>query len=58
MYIKSISKTNHIRFSGRGPCMPPCIEGQCFHLRRLALQILLCWSLAPEGSSWSHCKYV
>jgi len=55
---KSISKTNRIRFSGRGPCVPPFVEGQCFHLRRLALQILLCRCLATAGSSRSHCKYV
>jgi len=57
-YIKSISKTNRIRFCGRGPCVPPCVEGQCFHVRRLALQILLCRCLTPAGSSRSHCKYV
>ena len=58
MLIKTILKTNRIRISGRGPCVPPCAEGQCFHFRRLTLEILLCRCLPPAGSSRSHCKYV
>jgi len=37
-------KKSH-QFCGRGPCVPPSVEGQCFHLRRLDLQICPC--LAP-----------
>ena len=35
------------RFCSCGPCVPPSVEGQCFHLRRFDLQILLCRCLAP-----------
>ena len=39
-------KTLH-QFFRRGPCVPPSVEGQCFHLRRLDLQIVLRRCLAP-----------
>jgi len=45
-FVNQIENKSH-QFSGRGPCVPPCVDGQCFHLRRLDLQILLYRCLAP-----------
>ena len=44
-FVKQIE--NIASVCGRGPCVPPFVEGQCFRLRRLDLQILLCRCLAP-----------
>jgi len=45
-FVNQIEKTLH-QFFLRGPCVQPSVEGQCFHLRRLDLQILLRQCLAP-----------
>jgi len=47
-FAKQIEKESY-NFCGRGPCVPPSVEDQCFHLRRLDLQILLCRCLAPDS---------
>jgi len=49
---KTLRKTNRKKlhqFCGRGPCVPPSVEGQCFQLRRRDLQILLRRCLAPAA---------
>jgi len=44
-------------FSGRGPCVPTSVEGQCFHLRRLDLQILF-MLMSSSSRSGSYCACV
>ena len=45
--LLNINRKKSHKFCGRVPCVPTPVEGQCFHLRRLDLQILLCRCLAP-----------
>jgi len=55
---KTNRKKSHLFFR-RGPCAPPSVEGQCFHLRRLDLQILRRCLAPVAGDRIAHtCKLV
>ena len=44
--LRNTNRKKSHQFCGRGPCVPPSVEGQCFDLRRFDLQILVCRCLA------------